>query len=304
MNEGLYDSCRKILKYAAFHKVDEHAEKRLRQAIESQLGESGKDDVALVKFKVNGKEYPYIYDAIDDVKELKETEIILSDFDSSSSWAFMVPTAGIKIMPDGVGWFVPIQQGAPGEVGDGKSGAAPVKAMFRLFVSKHFHPQSLKSELAIVEENTNVVPYGLVRIEQLWSSIRDDGTVPIMLRLCAYTQDNRYAYNIDLLRGRLLRDIREDKIPQVNRVERKGLLFFHLDKILTIKEIPDLSKKILEITFESKDIDLRDLADVLHVTEKTVKQFMNVLVNRGYIVVDGKPPNERFMANLEEMGKV
>jgi len=301
MTVDVYESCRKLLSFAPFFQVDDHAEKRLRQSIDIHIGESKEEDIASIRFIVNGKEYPFIYDAIADVKEPKETEIIFSDLHYNPSWLFNIPTMGMKILPEGVGYLV-MKEPAQSDDEDGKM--ANVKAMFRGYIPKHYRPQSLKAELSNTSEELDVMPYGLQRLEQHWGKIREEGVIPILLRICAYTQTTRHAYMLDLYRNKLIRDYREDKIPQVNHLQRQGLQFFHVDKIMTMKDVPELSKKIFEIVFESKEVSGSDLAYMLHVNEKQLAQYIGVLSRRDFIKTLGKPPNERYIANIEGMSKI
>jgi hypothetical protein len=336
MSADVYESCRKILNFAPPELVNAYSEKMLRLAIVTHIGESGRDDIANVAFGANGKEYPNIFEAISEISDAKELVLIISDFKPDVSWTFSVPTTKIKVLTNGVGWLHLRDKPAASEEGSGTKEPEPplspdhpplpqvippdtpptpqaappgpdapqacskqnLKAMFRIYATSHFKPQLLKPG----QDDDDIgmdVPFGIVRFEQLWSGVRKEGIVPLTVKLCAYTQTSRLLYHIDLLRGKLLRDVREDNIPQVNHLKRTGLDFFQLDRVLSMSEVPWLSKKILEIIFESKEIDSPELAHIFHSQENRIDQFVDVLVRRGYVTIAGRPPNEKFVANMD-----
>lgn len=325
MFTDVFDSCRKILKFAPQAQVDEHAEKRLKQLIDQNEQDSGKDDLGNVTVLVNGKVYPNIYEAIAEVPEPKELEFVFEDCRHEHSWLFNPITTCMKVFPDGVGWvhiYTEVEKpegvAAPPAAEGSQPDSPPLppgpecgdhvkenkRAMFRASIVRHFRPQSFKSELSDQSEQIETIPFGLARIEQLWARVRAEGVIPVQMRICAYTQDTRYAYSLDLLRNRLLIDQREGKIPAVNHLKRPGILFFHLDKILAMKDLPPQPKQILEVIFESKDMDMNELKAMFNMTEKQLGMYMMALTSRGFVSVAGKPPQEKYLANIEAMSKV
>jgi hypothetical protein len=72
----------------------------------------------------------------------------------------------------------------------------------------------------------------------------------------------------------------------------------YLDKILSSQELPDLTKKVLEIFFELEDGDAADIEIGLGITEKMARNNINALEKRGMVDTIGKPPRARYVINL------
>ena len=326
MSSEIYTECRKILGFANPQLVNAYSEKMLRQTLDIHLSEAGKNDIAKVGFKVNGKDYTLFHEALAEINEFKEIEFVFSNY-IPGAWIFAVPTIRAKILLNGVGWLqllskpehdlenesssieaLPQEHQNISQIPSGEEPSAEglkknLKTMFRMYITKHFRPELLKAGPLDEGNEIEGIPYGLIRFEQMWNNVRMEAVVPIQIKVCAYTQTSRMLYHVDLLRGTLLKDIREEGIPQVNYLKRTGLEFFHLDKIMTFKDIPELSKNVLEIIFESKEIDIVELAHIFHTQEKRMDQYVDVLKRKDLVSVIGKPPNEKYSANMDAMIK-
>ena len=121
------------------------------------------------------------------------------------------------------------------------------------------------------------------------------------MALCAYTKKRRYLYRLNLLDNTLIRDFREGKIPIANRKFRDPLSYFHLDKVLSTQELPDLAKNVLQVFFELENGDVADTEIGLGITERMARNNINALLKRGFVDGIGKPPSMRYMINLENI---
>jgi hypothetical protein len=171
-------------------------------------------------------------------------------------------------------------------------------AMFRSYLSYFYSPESIKTHSEKIDEKPLVPPKTLCSLHELWEDVRSKGIVPFQMAICAYTQQRRYQYQLDLVDNGLIRDFRDGKIPIANRIFRQPMEYNYLDKILSSQELPDMTKKVLEIFFELEDGDAADIEIGLGITEKMARNNIKALEKRGMVDTIGKPPRARYVINL------
>lgn len=276
--------------------VDEYARKQMTSAIRERLGKSD-DSLATVAFKINGKDFPWLFDAVAEIEKFSEAELFFIEPDLTGHWNFNIPTSRIRIDTNGHGTITVFPKERLHRWGEEEG--VEKKCLLKLNVSECFRPQLMRDGLTKKhEEITNIPTLGFA--EDIWKEVRASGVIPFQLRLYAYTRDARYLYELDLLNNIQIRDFREEKIPPINRVARDVTDFYSFDKVVCADEnLPYISKRLFELLFESKVIEPPELAAAMRITERMVSEHLGVLYRRGYVTKDGRPPDERYFVDID-----
>jgi hypothetical protein len=297
----ILEKCHRIMNFAPPQMVDNYAERHLDQEIK-KFQRSKEKALADVRFKIDGYQYSSLLDAIYDVDFWKEMEIHFFHPRTDVIWEYDTPTKIIKINSAGRGALMifPID---PFSLRQWNPNQEPeiVPAMFSSYLCHFYSPESIKSQTNKVDEKPLIPPRPLCTPLELWQDIRDKGIVPFQLTLCAYSKENRFVYQLDVLENAFLMDFRNGKIPIANRIPRNTLDFYHLDHFLSTMELPDLAKKVLQVIFELEEVVVADIEIGLGITEKMAVNNVNALAKRGLITPLGKPPKAKYVVDLRQM---
>jgi hypothetical protein len=292
----IYKSCQKLLKFVPGLIVDNNVIKDVNNAIFEHL-QKKQSVIAKINMRINKKHYDNLYDALAEIEKLSEIELKLAEPDLNAEWFFNVPTPMIRIIENGLGWISILPKDML-DVWDVADTLVEERCMFRVYSLAYHDPKRARDAFAAKDFGIRFSTK-LELFEDFWKRVREIGVIPFTIRLCAYTKTARYLYDIDLLTCSLLKDMREGKIPPVCKISRKPLQFYQLDKIMTYDDLPLISKHIFEIIFESKEVNVLELAQALHITEHMVREHLDVLIRRRYVEKEGLPPNEKFYANMK-----
>jgi hypothetical protein len=301
MMSDLLEKCQRIMEFAPPQMVDNYAERHLDQAVKKFQRTKG-EVLADIVFKVDGKRYPSLLDAIYEVEIWNELEIGFFHPNTEIIWEYDTPTKIIKINNQGRGALMvfPVN---PFSLNQWNPEQEPLveSAMFSSYLSYFYSPESIKSQSNKVDEKPLIPPRPLCTLHELWHDIRKKGIVPFQLTLCAYSKVKRYVYQLDVLNNKLIIDFRNGKIPIANRKFRETIDYYHLDHFLSTMELPDLAKKVLQVIFELEEVMVADIEIGLGLTEKMAMDNVNALAKRGIIEPLGKPPKAKYIVNLDNM---
>jgi len=304
MSDALLKKCENIMSFAPKSVVDGFARKQLAKNL-NKYRSTANFILADVHYKIDGKAYFFLLDALHKIKKWDEIEITFYRPNTEIIWEYDTPTKVIKLNSQGAGALMlyPIN---PFSLSQWNPDLEPKiePAMFRCYLAHFYSPESIKTHADKVDEKPLRPPRTLCSPKALWDDIRKKGIVPFELTICAYTQKNRYRYQLDVLDNKLIMDFRNQKIPIANRVIRHPIDYNHLDKILSTQELPNLAKKVLTIFFELEDADAPDIHIGLGITEKMAQNNISALYKRGLLEAKGKPPKARYEINLGVMRDV
>ncbi|RLF48017.1 MAG: hypothetical protein DRN20_05175 [Thermoplasmata archaeon] len=295
------DLARKFARVASLapkSEIDQFAMNKLRSAYIEYRKKKG-SIASKFKLYVNGKKYETFYDAF--VLVDSPDEIYLKFYGHErTGWKFDVPVVRMKISGGGVG-AVEYYKRKVGSI-EGGFVDEKVKTMagFRVWVEHGYIPQSIKSYSKYTEEPKWP---SLMQVKDLWAFIRERGAIPFKMRVCAYTNEGRITFHLDLTENAQLRDFRSSIISDGALRKIDPLYYLYLDRALSSHLIPELQKKILEVVFESKGMSAGDIAVIFNITERMANNHLKGLVRRGLLKVEGKPPMEQYVADFESLQK-
>jgi len=299
----ILEKCEKIMNFAPDPMVDNYAKKQLdlnlkkyQNSIERRLAD--------ISFLIDDKHYPSFLDAIYENKEWNEIEIQFFHPNTQEVWEYDTPTRLIKINQQGKGALM-VFHVDPFSLNQWNSKQEPIiePAMFMSYLAYFYSPESIKAHTKKFDEKPLIPPKPLCPLAELWEDIRKKGIVPFQIAICAYTQKRRYLYQLNILDNFILKDFRDGKIPIANRIFRQPMDYFYLDRLLSLQELPDLAKKVLQVFFELDEANVADIEIGLGITEKMAKDNINALAKRGLIDTIGKPPRAKYMINLDNVKK-
>jgi hypothetical protein len=298
------EKCERIMSFAPKKMLDGFAKKQLSKSLGKYQNQMD-TKIAEVYYKIGNKKYPTILDSIYVVDDWEDIEIHFFHPNTEERWEYDTPTQHIKINKHGKGGLV-LFQIDPKALNQWDPSQEPIiePAMFRCYLSHFYSPESIKAYTKKYDEKPLIPPRELCTPFELWEDIRKKGIVPFQITLCAYTKNKRYVYQLDAIDNTLLKDFRDGKIPIANRVSREPLDYYHLDKILSTQELPDLAKKVLTVFFDLDEANVSDIEIGLGVTESMAKNYIEALVKRDLLETIGKPPKAKYKINLDYLKEI
>ncbi len=299
---SLIDKCERIMSFAPPKEVDSYAEKQLIKELK-KYENSTKEKLADISFKIDGKNYSSLLDAIYFIEEWEEMEIDFYHPNVEKIWEYDTPTKLIKITRSGRGALM-LFQIDPFALKQWNPDQEPIvePAMFRCYPSQFYSPESIKTQSNKYDERPLVPPRPLCTPIEFWEDVRFKGIVPFQMNLCAYSKKRRYLYLLDLVNNSLLMDFRNGKIPIKNRTYRDPMDYYRLDHFLSTQELPHLTKNVLTTLFEVEDANAADIEIGLGITEKMAQDNVKALARRDIIKAKGKKsPKARYVINLETL---
>ncbi|NPA74649.1 MAG: hypothetical protein GXO25_01035 [Euryarchaeota archaeon] len=224
------------------------------------------DPLMEIMLRFNGKPYESFYQFLD--KEMKGMELILTAPKKWGKWIFNDPIKELRILPNGLGSIMVLE----GEISPGRwilENSKFQKAMVR-FIIERAHPNAA---------------FGLVTPEKFFEIVHN-GIIPYLIRIVAYTRENRYKIDINIPRNEVIADIRWGKIPPKLFKRRTNEEYFMFDKVYSTIPLPRFSKLIFETVFESNGMDLETLALIFNVPEEILRNNLGVLIKHNLVEED------------------
>ncbi len=297
----ILEKCERIMGFVPNRVIDVFTKKQLTRNL-TKYQSSTEQKLAEISFEIDGKNYSSLLDAVYNIKEWNEMEIDFLHPNTEGRWEYDTPTKLIKITGHGRGGLLlfPVN---PFALNQWNPKQKPIveSAMFRSYLSYFYSPESIKAYNKKHDDMPLVPPRPLCSPFELWKDIRRKGIVPFQMTLCAYTKKMRYLYQLDLLSNVQLKDFRDGEIPIAGRIFRDPMDYYHLDNLLSLQELPDLTKKVLQVFFESEMANVADIEIGMGITEQMAQNNISVLVKRGLVDTIGKPPKANYEINLENI---
>ncbi len=176
--------------------------------------------------------------------------------------------------------------------------------MFRIYVRRFYYPLSINTKTELEQEvKPFPTPPLLCELQEFWRSVKENGYVPFEIVLCAYTKKHRLRYQIDLVRGKLLKDFREGHLPAEKRDDRTPKQLLYLDKILSSHDLTEIHRRVLELSFEMEFIDPGILSHTMKMNQNIAKNNLIGLAKKELLTVKSKGGSEVYIANIDEIVK-
>jgi len=296
--------CEAILHMGSEEEVDLHAEKELKRHY-LEYRSSQKKPLASVGYMVNGSEYAFLLEALNDERKLENLGLRFKNPDLDENWDYNTLTRTLVLMGKGTGVLERFSYDAFSlSKWDRNQQMQRDNVMIRGFISRFYYPQSIISE----SEDPHAAPKRmyvprLAMLEEMWNHVRSTGMVPFEIRVCAYTKTARYTYDIDLIGNTMLKDFRGGQAPLRNRAERGIIDYLNFDTVLASTDMKDLVKKAFVNLFESEYATGPDLAYSMHITPQMAANALEAIYSRGFALKEGARPREVYSINSKALAE-
>lgn len=297
--QAVMERFEKLLEFAPQEEVDKYAKKQLKKSL-FNWNNRDKNYLSRIEYFVNGKEYTSLSESIYHIDELEKIKLKFINPDLDGDWHFSKPTKEL-MEKDGKGVCKTFNYDPYSfEKWTNATKINTERVMVRAYLTNFFVPISIKTK-SQYHHSQDVPPQyipELKHLQDLWSDFKE-GVIPLELRLCIYTKNDRYSYIIDSVGdGQIPHPLNHVSLP--NEAERKPIDYMHLDRILARLDIPELLKNILELLFHSKEMRLSDIAHYFDLSQKVAKNSLNSLVNRGLLDVRKDAYYKLSIENVKE----
>jgi hypothetical protein len=248
---------------------------------------------------------PTMYDALVKAKGPKEFFLKFENLRTDDGWRFNTPASVIKVNEQSKGGVMHYNANRKGIKAGWNPNDEPFRelAMFRIAVPFYFYPESIKTISLRDMGDEPPHPPPLSTITEIWQHINNTGMVPFEFKLCAYTKTSRIVYNIDLINKKLIKDFRDGRIQSGSFGNVSPIHLMYLDRALSSPLLPELQKKILQASFESKGMTPAELSVVFGITEKMARNHMEGLVKRGLLTMTDKGNIQAYIADTVSIEK-
>ncbi len=294
--------CEAVIGLGPESEVDEYAVKEMKKRVKSHL-QRKRPALAELAFVINNKPYDSLLDALLDVESIRSMEVRFLRPNIRENWDFNAPTKLIKAIEGGYGGVAFFNYEAKALDKWAHAGELiEKKAMIRAFPVEFYVPRSIATMSRYVQEDPPrpLVPR-LLPMEKTWDAMRKVGTLPLIARICAYTHEERFSYDLDVIEGALLRDFRAEHMPVTRKKKRSPEEYFYFDKIYASTDLPLLPKQIFEAVFESDGLTASDISHFFKITMDMALNNLRALVSRGLVESEGRPPFETYRVTFEAL---
>jgi hypothetical protein len=246
---------------------------------------------ALAPFQLaaNGQEYPSLYALLADRSANFATGELRLDPapPPGPAWEFLLPFERIDLHDDGSADVHPIALGPP------------TRAIVRFVLREYYLTRTR------VEEHRGAAGGGRVQVAGLSATLSDglqacrqQGLVPFSVALLLYLPEERFRYELDLVRSTLLPDPRAGRLPLARRVRRTSRLSWGVDRAIARADLSLLAARCLEVLVESSGLTSVELAHIFGGVRELVDSAVQGLVDRRLVVYDRR--TGVYRARLEE----
>ena len=127
--------------------------------------------------------------------------------------------------------------------------------------------------------------------------------VPFEIRVCTYTKNARYSYDLDLINNRMLKDFRGGQAPLRNRAERTAIDYLNFDTIFAATDMKEIVKKAFINLFEMEKATSFDISHSMGITDQMAMNSLNSIVHRGFAEKAGVAPREIYSIDPEALAE-
>lgn len=296
--------CQAILRFGPEEEVDFHAEKEMKHAL-LEYRAAPKRALASTIFMINGREYLSLLEALISEPVLETAGIRFLKPNLDENWDYNTPTKTLALMGKGMGWLEHFSYDAFSlSKWDRQEHITRENVMIRGFVTRFYYPESIKSKSRdpLAAPKRLYIPRVLL-LEELWSHIRRTGMVPFEIRVCAYTKDARYTYDLDLVNNTMLKDFRGGQAPLRNRASRTAMDYLNFDTIFAATDMKVIVKKAFVNLFEMEKATAFDISHSMGITDQMAMNALNSIVYRGFAEKIGTAPREIYSIDPEALAE-
>jgi hypothetical protein len=191
------------------------------------------------------------------------------------AWEFLRPFERILFAADGGADVYP-----PG-------GGAPEHAIARFLLREHYLPRTQAEEDRAASGGSRVTLPTQVRSWPEGIAVcRERGLLPFSVAILLYFDDERVAYELDLVRSLFLTDIRAGRLAGPRRVPRTARLSWKLDRVIGRGDMPLLAARALAVLVESQGLTAVEMTHVFGGVRETVDSALQGLAARGFASFD------------------
>jgi len=297
--EHKIEKIKKILNISDGSDFDEYAEKTLKDKLYKWKNEEV-EYLSDLEYFINGKKYDSILDAFHEVENVGKIKINFLRPNLDGPWNFSRPTKELKAK-DEKGVCETFEYDPTSLDKWSRAGEPEIeKTMIRAFIPDFFVPISIakKSEYHRAEEIPRQYEPRLKHLNEVWQDVRG-GVFAFVIRLCLYTQKDRYTLLIDTINDKLRPHPLGD-VTRIKKTDREAVDYLNFDKVHAWLDIPLLSKKIFELLFETEEMTVFDIADCLNLDKKVAENNLTSLESKGYV---DKKKDIYYEINMDKIEK-
>jgi hypothetical protein len=299
------EACQRLLAHAPEGEDDEYAKKQLRGAVLEHV-QRPKRALADVQCAVDGEASDRPLDALLALGPEAELSVKLYHPDLSENWDYDTPTKSMCVGRKGVGWLEHFHYDPYSfEKWNFEERFMKSRAMFMGHFTHYFVPESIKTHTRRTQQGLEL-PYSpkLSDLEGLRTEVLAGKVIPFALRLCAYTQEARHSFAVDLLDGALVRDFRAGALPPKGRLFRSSLDCLAFDRVYVSEKLPGHVAGAFVMVFERAGTTVFDLSQVTGLNERSARNTLGALVARGLVRKEGAAPRETYEVDMETVRKL
>ncbi len=296
----ILEKCEAVIRLGPEEEVDAYALKEMRKRVKAHMQRDYRY-LSDVLFVINGKRYESLLDALLEIDAVKSIDVSFIKPDINENWDFNRPTKIIKAIEGGFGGVAFFNYDPKAIDKWAKAGELiEKKAMIRVFPVDVYVPRSIATMSKYVQEDPPrpIVP-DLWTMEYAWKKMKGLGALPMVVRICVYTKEDRFSYDIDIIKGKLIRDFRAERMPVTRKKSRTPEEYFYFDRIYASEDMPSLTRNIFEAIFESEGMTASDISHFFRITPDMAKNNIRALLSRGLLESEGQPPNETYKVSIE-----
>ncbi len=298
--EDKLEEIKRVLSLSSDSEVDDYAEKNLKNRL-YQWKNADVEYLSDIEYFINGRKYGSLIDAFYDIEDMQKMKLKFLDPNLEGPWNFTKPTKELKVK-DGKGVCETFDYDPTSFNKWGQANYSNLERMMvRSFMMDFYVPISIseKSEYHYAEEMPRQYDPHLKKLNDLWKDIRG-GVIPFVMRLCLYTQEDRYPLLIDPINDKL-KPHPLGGITRVKRVERDPMEYLKFDKVYAWVDLPVLLKKIFELLFETEEMSVFDVADCLNMDKNVAENNLSSLKNKDFVE---KRKDIYYKINMEKVESI
>jgi len=255
---------------------DAYSKRALARASEEYLSRR-RPPLAELALTVDGHEYPNLFAALADPGvRFEQVELRLDPMPAAGAhWRFLLPFERLDFGADGAVEIHPLEPGPS------------VRAIARVAVREHYRLRSQAEEERAARGSGHLEPPTVAgSIAETLSACRESAVVPFGLAILAYLPEERYRYELDVLRSTLLPDPRAGRLSPGQRVRRSSRLAWALDQYVARSDLSLLGVRCLEVLIESPGLTSVELSHVFGGIRELVDSALQGLVQHRLVTFD------------------
>lgn len=253
---------------------DAFSQRALDAAVEEYLARR-RAPIARYAIEVDGKPFPSLVAAF--LSDTPFDVLVFTPHDEAPqgpAWEYSPRYRRAELRADGSAELVPGRAPA-----DGKA----LRAIVRLLVREHYLPRPGRTE----GESNAIHPLSdLATLPELVRHVRSTGEVPFSLAALLYLNESRVRYEIDLVDGLVLPDLRAGRLSRKRWVRRSSRTAHAIDRYVARGELPVTTARALEVLAETNGLTAVELSQVLGGVRELGSSALKVLEARGLATLD------------------